>query len=335
MKRGLNEFYHLTRSQVPKYLPVASFSAYETEEELLFCGKTIIFRIHNIMERQQNNKEHLDELLCLNLFQGIIKNEAIKSANNKTWNLLISMIQIQKKKNMKYKQIECKENDDDDMKINDNLSEYGQALFHYFCNNEQAKSVKIKNFKSLPLKLKHVLFQNKNNNGLSLIPIIILFGSLEKITLTDLNIDSMVECDAALNLINYMQSIHVKFGTNLNQISFHSEREPIEVRQNNRLDRLCNEHHQKIKKLNCQWSVDYNTDDKRHNVIFKKQESNSIAKVLDVVETGNPVFNGKEQEIWNIIDSNMSKFNGLWEVIKDLDAKNKALKIMNKCKFIK
>eukprot|EP01084_Bolivina_argentea_P147845 258623_1 len=93
-------------SNKPKYLSVSFLSDFPHEEELLFYGN-VIFKISDITEGS-NLKGHRNELLILNKFQRIVKNQSVVLKDTKKMvsgleELITNQKQINKKKIKKNK----------------------------------------------------------------------------------------------------------------------------------------------------------------------------------------------------------------------------------------
>eukprot|EP01083_Nonionella_stella_P054593 144116_1 len=70
------------------------------------------------------------------------------------------------------------------------ITNYGESLFQYFCNNPSRKCICIKNFKTLPFALMNALFNEPlrgNQRRLSIIPILRIFQFVQDVVLNDLN----------------------------------------------------------------------------------------------------------------------------------------------------
>ena len=63
-------------SKIPKYLSVSWLSDFPNEDELLFYGDNVVFKIHDIIEGH-SNVGHAKELSMLNEFQKVIQNQYI------------------------------------------------------------------------------------------------------------------------------------------------------------------------------------------------------------------------------------------------------------------
>merc|ERR1712228_585006 len=117
--------------------------------------------------------------------------------------------------------------DEDDLKSDGKVSKYGQDLFGFFCNNQQAQAIFIRDFVTLPKKLRSLLFQNEKGK-FSLNPFFILFASMKEIKLNDLNIKSMIKVyvKKAIKLIQSIKSNQ----KNLNRIVLRSKAQTASAR---------------------------------------------------------------------------------------------------------
>eukprot|EP01084_Bolivina_argentea_P114242 203433_1 len=138
------------KNKKPKFLPLSSLSDFPQEEELLFHGKDVILRVHNIIEAK-NLQGHTDELLMLNEFQKIVSNEPINLQQHNP-NVITGLKEfiINQIDNGKPQFFECK-----------TITEYGQKLFGYFCNHQNTTSIAINNYLLLPTTLRHALLYVK------------------------------------------------------------------------------------------------------------------------------------------------------------------------------
>eukprot|EP01084_Bolivina_argentea_P054193 99408_1 len=76
LKSGI-EYFNESKTKTPKYLNVSFLSDFPHEDEKLFYGCHIVFRIDNIIEAH-NMKGHSNELYMLNKFQQTIQNYHVK-----------------------------------------------------------------------------------------------------------------------------------------------------------------------------------------------------------------------------------------------------------------
>eukprot|EP01083_Nonionella_stella_P029186 80430_1 len=274
-------------SKIPKYLSIAWLSQYPHEEELLFYGGNVLFKIHDIHEAKgHRNIQHRDDLSALNTFQNIVHNRCVhwpKSAQCKALiRTLHSFIVNQIEMNM-----------DSIEEIPEPIENYGEAMFAYFCNHPNTTSIGINNYYSLPTQLKRALFlreksQTSSNDDserkddsahpqsqhtmITFMSLVNLFQHLREIKLNNLNLNKMLEdkqlyIDGVLRYIkhfNYKQS----FGAPLMKVVFQSE--PQQNRKNNAvLQQLAK--HNVYEFDSHEWNISYTfdlTNTLTHSLIF-------------------------------------------------------------------
>eukprot|EP01083_Nonionella_stella_P241273 842644_1 len=219
-------------SKVPKYLPVSWLSCFPNEDEKLFYGAYVNFKIKNIIEAQKM-KGHKKELKLLHKFEDTIKNKCViwNAKNKKDKQRLQTLILLIKEQT-------C------DPSV---ITPYGKKLFEYFCAN--SNSVCIQSFELLPIELRNALFGEQ----ISLDPILRLFPNLKDITLNKLNIDQMTRdaktyADVVLKHINKAQL------QKLERIVFKSIKQGG-GKQNSRLKKLADKYAQQYSK--CNWKIQY------------------------------------------------------------------------------
>eukprot|EP01084_Bolivina_argentea_P276736 472261_1 len=255
-------------SKIPKYLPIAWLSDFPNEEELLFYGNNVIFRIHNITE-SANLKEHTKELLILNKLQKIVQNQSVswQQESKTTISGLEELITNQNLINKGNKETV-------QYKI---MTKYCQDLFSHFCNHPNTTVIGIDNYMLLPEKIKIALgiANPDDNTKLCLILLINLFQNLielklNNLRLEDMLIDKQVYVDAVLNYIRENET----FSNNLIRISFQSE--PQADRKNSpTLKDLVNKKLQQF--VDYKWSIKYifdETSSLTHSLIFERKHQN-------------------------------------------------------------
>eukprot|EP01084_Bolivina_argentea_P082711 149758_1 len=247
LKSGTGYFNNLSNrkeKKIPKYLSVAFCSDFPNEGEKLFYGRSVRFEICNIIEAS-NMKDHSQELSMLNKFQRMMGNQTVKwNENKKQDNKMIQCLVelIQHKKNH------------DETFNEQSITTYGKELFDYFCNNSKTTKICIKNYTSLPTRLKTVLFSN-DKHKLSLLPLVLVFKNLTQLTLNDLETQELTVqaneyVEAVLKCIENSPK-----NTNLTQITFQSKTRK-DRKENGTLKRLAdNETMKRFKKYG--WRIEY------------------------------------------------------------------------------
>merc|ERR1712228_385480 len=141
------------------------------------------------------------------------------------------------------------------------ISEYGQALFDHFCNNELTHWICINNYELIPSALKIALLMEKKDNvyNISFVKLLKLFECLETVTLNELNIkqlmkQSMFYMNAVTEYIEATKNN--EFKSELKEIVFESKPE-IDGKRNSILSKLATKYQQKFEKLRVQWSIGY------------------------------------------------------------------------------
>eukprot|EP01084_Bolivina_argentea_P287817 493902_1 len=185
--------------KIPKYVRVSWVSCFPNEDEFLCYGAYVVFEISDIIE-SKDNREHCVELLMLNTFQKTVQNQ------NPMWENRIKMIEaitylINKKQNNE----EIMEENKYDDKPSKYITEYGAALFNYFCDSPNTTWTCIRNFKALPQQLTNAMFIDdsvEDKKQISLIPITKLFINLKQVVLNELEIQQMTtDCEGYITAV--------------------------------------------------------------------------------------------------------------------------------------
>ena len=273
-------------SKIPKYLSVSWLSDFPNEDELLFYGDNVVFKIHDIIEGHSNTG-HAKELSMLNEFQRVIQNQYIDwdEDNDKIKEIingLCILIRNQQKIN--------KDQKDEEEKVDSGISKYGQELFGYFCNHINTTSIGIKDYLSMTEKLKFALFsktgatstvenkdkkkgkkkKSKRRFKISLIPITDLFKHLYHLRLNDLSMEDMLgNKEQYIEAVyDYIQNSKDTFGDQLQRVTFQSESQQNR-KTNMALQQLTNKYSATFNKL--QWRIGYSiefTNTLTHSLTF-------------------------------------------------------------------
>eukprot|EP01084_Bolivina_argentea_P299604 516448_1 len=253
---------------IPRYMDVSWLSIFPNEDERLFYGKNIVFKIHDIMEAN-NLKHNRKQLKVLNTFQQLTKNQDINWSKSKNMiNDMINLITIQKNRNkQKYKHHESEE-------FKQDLKEatFISKLFQFYCMSTSSEWVCIRNFDSMPFPLKNVLFNcNSNGHDISFIDFICVFPCCTKLVLNNLNGKIFTE-KSKKYLSSVLGFIHMNneiVKTRLNMIIFESD-EQKNGKPNSTLNNLSNMFYDTFNKL--KWTVSYQFKLERHHSLqFLKQ----------------------------------------------------------------
>eukprot|EP01084_Bolivina_argentea_P108562 194021_1 len=263
-------------SKTPKYLAVSWMSCFPNEDERLFYGGHVAFKIHNITEAE-TLKGHTKELLMLNKFQKIVQNQDVfwGDKNKKQIEALAILIEQHNHPNVK------------DGKTSSLITQYGQELFNYFCDNENTTEIVIRNYKILPTILLHALFNTDKSHKklISLDPIIQLFKNVKEIVLNELHVSQMtVDGKQYANIvIDFINSQTT--APKLEKITLKSESQR-DKKTNPTLKNLEKEFSQMLKEH--QWGIKYQFRvDNTHNLIFS---NHSIHREMFVPYSSNEII---------------------------------------------
>eukprot|EP01083_Nonionella_stella_P016096 45010_1 len=220
-------------SKIPKYLNVAWLSSFPNEEETLFYGSHVAFKIHNIYNIASNKwRTHSKELFVFNKFQQLIENEDTTWTEGDIETLI---------KYVTHDHIESE------------ATRYSYSLFNHFC--KQITWICIQNYIQLPTNLKKILFGND-----SLVPLLKLFENLKEIVLNEIDIEAMSnDCDRYLKMVlECIDSQRIK------RISFKSN-----LMQDNKQSSSLTTFKTKASKALTTWSVEYHFKmDNMHSLTF-------------------------------------------------------------------
>eukprot|EP01084_Bolivina_argentea_P010718 19980_1 len=270
LKSGLKD--SSDTSKTPKYLSVSWLSAFPAENEQLFYGDNVKFTIHDIIKIEgKKNKSYLKECNLLNKFEKMIQNNKIK------WNGLKQQQECKRLEKLIITQQRM--NITTDEKELDEIKEYGQELFDYFCNHINTKFV-IRNYLTLPNTIRKVLFENENK--FSLIPVVNLFGNLTTISLTDLSFDYIKQknkhyIDAVLQTLHYIQNLRLKLGAKLTHIRIQSKNHN---KEDSSLQITADNYRNRFSTFG--WKIGYDFDlDNKHNLTFVRTETTDAANSIN------------------------------------------------------
>eukprot|EP01084_Bolivina_argentea_P180738 312236_1 len=321
-------------SKKTKYLSVSFLSSFPGEDEKLFYGGNVVFQIHNIIEAQ-TKQGHLNELLMLNTFQRMLKNQNIKwnDESEKMVDALVILIQhVQQINNTNEKKqrefIEQKYESPIELN-NKYITQYGKELFTCFCSNKNTSTVWIKNYKLLPLKLQTILFDNGGNNDgnaslLSFMPMTNLFCNLKDIRLNDLNLHQLTKKskDYLVAVLQYITDSSKLEETTLETIIFQSKPQR-DRKENSTLQKLANRYANIFNKH--QWSIKYSFELERNHILMFTNNSHSHKKRKPIRQISSPVKLEKQRSIH--MEVKLSYFIQITEITTEkcivrLDAKN-------------
>eukprot|EP01083_Nonionella_stella_P087792 244380_1 len=253
------EVENVTVSKIPKYLSVSWFSPYPDEEELLFYGDNVRFKIHDIIETQ-SKRRHEDDLLALNEFQNMVQNRCVDWKNSAKWSSKIIKLIMQQK--------EIKLRND---RRDQNRHDYTQDLFGYFCDHPKTTSIGINNYNAIQEDLKMVLLFNQKRDGdkppqkvMTILHLVHLFQHLTEIKFNNLKLNEMKQYGQSFinSVIKYLKiSKKNKYDIRLMKVMFQSE--PQQIGKNdptlhNLISMNSNKNQQKLTKK--AWTANYMFD---------------------------------------------------------------------------
>eukprot|EP01084_Bolivina_argentea_P064295 117284_1 len=278
--------YYNKLKQKPKFLSVSWLSDYPGEKELLFYGAA--FEINNIIEVKRNMTKHTTELKIFNTFQKLIENQTID------WTDKQHMMHMEALSTL----IICQQHKEN--KSKNNITTYGQQLFHHFC--KYVSQVCIKNFESLPAELRKALFNDCGNvkqYQLSLIPFIKLFPNLRELIFNELDLQQMTSkfssgefVHVVLKTIKYANDSH---NEKLEKIEFKSEQKTYH-KENAALKDAINKCFDNISEYGWESKYQYQTENmdilifiNKNNYfksnIRKSSNSNSTSPISDIYQS--------------------------------------------------
>eukprot|EP01084_Bolivina_argentea_P011145 20824_1 len=252
--------YFNDENKIPKYLPVSWLSRFPNENEKLFYGAWVVFRICNIRETEQMPLmvEHSRELQMLNKFQQMVQNQAV-SWDKKDKQMIDALVFLIKKHQQSDADVVQLANKHFESKY---ITKYGTSLFNYFCQSPNTTKIELNNHTSLPEKLRTALLpveQDKlqKQNYVSILPIAKLFTNLQRIIFTEINIKQM-EVDSKKIYVD-IALYHIKDSyktatSGLREIKFMSKQQH-DRKENSMLKKLMHKHSNKFQQN--QWSIRY------------------------------------------------------------------------------
>eukprot|EP01083_Nonionella_stella_P219456 786118_1 len=241
--------------KIPKYLSVSWMSQFPEEDEKLFYGAHVMFKIHNITE-SSNLRGHRMELQIFNKFQSVLQNETV------TWNL--NNAKEKKRIQDLVTFIKHEQNANGATIEGHYITSYGKELFHHFCAN--IRRISIKRLNTLPKEILDALFCTQTVDKFALIPIVKLFESVEEITLTDLVVNEFAgHCKQYIEAaIECIQIAHTDHNIKLEKIAFQSTN-PNDRKQNATLKAMGRRYANQTNKMN--WKIQYELRE-THNVLL-------------------------------------------------------------------
>ena len=153
LKAGTN--YKNNRNRMPKYLSVSWLSVFPNEDEKLFYGAYVRFKISDIMDHTLHQHQQIMQLY--NKFQDLLDNIDVEWDENKeSGQHMIETLVIL----LRHQQSNSNpSNADEHMKNSPiEITEYARELFDYFCKHRERRNITIRNFSSLPSILYQQLF---------------------------------------------------------------------------------------------------------------------------------------------------------------------------------
>eukprot|EP01083_Nonionella_stella_P286766 976036_1 len=253
LKSGIG-FENVNVSKIPKYLAVSWLSQFPNEEELLYYGDNVLFKLYDIIE-MKGNVRHRHDLLALNTFQDIVQNRCVRWRNRSAeLARIIGLIDNQK--------IINKSQDEQDMK----QQSYTQRLFGYFCDHPSTTSIGINNYNALPQELKMALFFKQNakrddqppTRVMTIDHLVHLFRHLAAIKFNNLKLKEMLQYGESFVSAVYD---HLKHNEDvlLMGVAFESESQQI-GKDDTTLHKLMNSNKNQKKFKKIGWNAQYNFD---------------------------------------------------------------------------
>eukprot|EP01084_Bolivina_argentea_P008991 16828_1 len=152
------------------------------------------------------------------------------------------------------------------------ITKYGLQLFSYFCNNAKTTKICIRNYLSLPHKIRNTLLVGNAQEEISLIPIAQSFKYVEEIILNDLKVQQMrvnakIYIDAVLEYASKSKQL---FGKRIEKILFQSETQN-DRKPDTRLKKVSNLNRFTELLARVQWKIAYTFDTQNmHCLAFVK-----------------------------------------------------------------
>eukprot|EP01083_Nonionella_stella_P011368 32312_1 len=235
-----------------KYLHVSWLSDYPNEDEYLFYGEHVKFKICNIHNVEKGeSKGHSEALVLLNKFQKIVNNQDVvwqEGDGTGKKKIRIYRRDIDQIESLKTLITEWK-NKITDTKYSD---PFGKKLFNYFC--EHQTQILIKNYVRLPPLLSVALFGDET--AISFTEITKVFPRTKRIIFTELDIDFMTaSVDEYLqSTVKYAKTTSKLSGHSLEKIKFKSKPQ-VDGKQNPTLEQKANKYVQRF--LTYGWEAGY------------------------------------------------------------------------------
>eukprot|EP01083_Nonionella_stella_P009904 28345_1 len=200
-------------SKIPKYLSVDWLSHFN-EDELLFYGDNVLFKLHDIIE-MDGNVRHKEDLLALNQFQNIVQNRRVIWKKTRTeLQKILTFIDNQKRINRLQ------------VKPDTNPHDYAQELFAHFCNHRNTKCIDINDYNALPKELKIALLFTDSRGAITIGHLVRLFPNLTEIKFNNLKMQQMIQYKKS-----FVAAVHDHLKQNdhslLMKVAFQSEPQTI------------------------------------------------------------------------------------------------------------
>eukprot|EP01083_Nonionella_stella_P238569 835889_1 len=265
-----------------KFLGVSWLSSFPNEDEKLFYGQYVVFKICNIFDTEGDTLTgHAEELLLLNQFQKTVQNETVgwKHKKHKDKHIEALALIIKQHQNIE-------SNHDYKTKPLQSttfISTFGISLFNHFCDS--LHTICIKNFKSLPKKLSTALLIHSGvsttKSAISLIPITKLFKQVKQVVLNELYVQPMtLDAKKYVNAVwEYVTYSHNTSRVTLQKIVFKSMKQN-DGKENSALKQIVSKHSRKFGKH--QWDIRYEYSiEKTHDLIFTTNKALSVVTAND------------------------------------------------------
>eukprot|EP01083_Nonionella_stella_P286660 975609_1 len=268
--------YLKDRNKQVKYLPVSWLSCFPNENEYLFYGKHVVFKISDIWTNDKGVQGHSAELNVLNKFQKLLNGEQVSWNKDETdieMLLLFIMLRLKSLDSLGQGR---------DTPINKEISDYSIALFNYFCDNKN--KICICDFTSLANRLQIALFVDQDNTlpNVSFSKITKLFIHLTDLSLIGLDLDSMTtnaECYVNAILSHIVSASSQNAFVTLRKISIQSKKQTVN-KEDSTLQKIATQYLIRYRKH--EWYFDYEVTpaELKHVLIFTnhRMRSNNVLK---------------------------------------------------------
>eukprot|EP01084_Bolivina_argentea_P204849 349887_1 len=262
--------YISDETKIPKYLAVSFLSDFPHENEKLFYGSSVVFKVCNIYTVEGKKfVGHSEELALFNKFEKLLQNQHVlwNLNDKKEQNQIHALVTLIRQ----YRSNEVQDNISEQKEQQHELSsqygtKFGESLFRYFVNHH--KKISIKNYKSFPTQLYDALFVDNKSPQLSLIHITKLFKNAKTIVFCELDLEQMVieSHDYVDTILDYIKNAVNTSEETLDMITFKTKQQRS-FKQNSTLQILMKQFSESC--LTYGWESEYDFDvENIHNLRF-------------------------------------------------------------------